>query len=141
MKSLAETLEEIKGRFDLRSGLSSIDKSFIESKYERITGKTFSATHCGQCYQDAFIEMYTTYKKKGIRKMGLLTLKRGVVVHYKNEVYTRVNITDEIAAEMLKDNPMRAGFFEELPENWEELIKEDISEKRENRRSRKANRR
>lgn len=126
MNSIEKTLEEIKVRLDKSGELSSIDKSFIESKYERITGKSFSATHCGQCYQDAFIEMYITYKKKGIRKMGLLILKRGVVVHYKNEVYTRVNITDTIAAEMLNDNPMRAGFFEELPENWEELIKEDL---------------
>lgn len=124
-----DAIEEIKVRFERSGELSSSDKSFIESKYERVLSKSFSRRNCGQCYQDAFIEMYTFYKKNGIKKMGLLILKRGALLHYKNEVYTRVNMTDAIAAELLKDNPKRADFFEALPDNWEELIKEDLSDK------------
>lgn len=124
-----DTIEEIKVRFERSGELSSSDKSFIESKYERVLSKSFSRRNCGQCYQDAFIEMYTFYKKNGLKKMGLLILKRGAGVHYKNDFYTRSNITDQIAAEMLKDNPKRADFFEELPDNLDEVIEEILSDK------------
>lgn len=122
-----DTIEEIKVRFEQTGELSSSDKSFIETKYERVLSKPYSRRNCGQCYQDAFIEMYTFYKKNGIKKMGLFKIKRGTGIHTSSGYYVRQNTTDEIAAKLLKENPKRADFFEELPENWEEIVDEILS--------------
>lgn len=121
-----EAIEEIKVRFDRSGELSSYDKTFIESKYESVLSKTFIGRNCGRCYEDAFIEMYTSYKKNGL-KMGLFNMRRGTGIHTPSGYYVRQNTTDEIAAQLLKENPKRAEFFEDLPDDWEEIVDEILS--------------
>lgn len=110
--NIRKELEDIKARFDKSGALSPDDKIFIESYFERITQKGFSKRGCNSCYADAFIEMYTHYKKYGIKIMGKFKLKRGVVLHFGNKVYTNANLTDEIAEKYLKEFPKQEKLFE-----------------------------
>lgn len=133
---LKTKLEEVKDRLDKTGDLTSADNRFVEINYERITGREFIRRGCGQCYKDAFIEMYIFYKKNGIKKMGEFILKRGVLFHYKNNPYTRVNLTDEIAIERLKEYPNTIEQYESYPDNWQELItgKQALKGKRDGRK-------
>lgn len=119
---ILEKIEEVKVRFDQTNELSSSDKSFIESIYERVLSKRFNNRGCGQCYRDAFIEIYVQVKKSGIKDMGKFVLKREELLHIGGNVYTRVNIQDKISIEYLKKYPNAITRFESYPENWEELI-------------------
>ena len=119
---LLDRLKEMKVRFDQSDELSSSDKSFIESNYERILAKRFSNRGCGQCYRDAFIEMYLYAAKNGIKDMGKFIMKREVVRTINGTVYSRNNITDEVAIKLLKSYPQRIDDFESYPEDWEDLI-------------------
>ena len=126
---VSDKIEEIKARFDASDELLSSDKSFIESNYERILSKRFNKTGCGQCYHDAFIEIYIHIKQKGIKKMGKFILKREEVLHITGspQVYTRANITDDVAAKYLKQFPNAIGRFEGYPDDWEKIISESGS--------------
>ena len=53
-------------------------------------------------------------------------LKRGVVIHTadSSEVYTRDNITDEVAKAYLEKFPNKVGVFESVPEEVEQATEE-----------------
>ena len=108
----------------LMGELSASDKVFIQEHYERVTFREFVGRSCSRCYADAFIEMYTTFKKYGLRPMPNFKLKRGIVVKSASyaEVITNSNLTDEMAVKWLKDNPKRIDLFEVYPHDWEQLI-------------------
>lgn len=120
---LKHKLEEMKAR-SLTGELSASDRVFIQEHFERITFREFTGTSCSRCYADAFIEMYTTFKKHGLRPMPNFKLKRGIVVKSASyaEVITNSNLTDEMAVKWLKDNPKRIDLFEVYPADWEALI-------------------
>ena len=122
-------IEDMKVRFDDSGELSSSDKSFIESNYERILSKRFSRQGCGQCYKDAFVEIYIHIKKNGIKTMGKFILKREVVLHIAGDsnVYTRANITDEVAVKYLRKYPQAISQFEVYPDDWENIKSNPIS--------------
>lgn len=134
---LLDKLKEMKVRFDESDELSSSDKSFIESNYERILSKRFNNRGCGQCYRDAFIEMYLYATKNGIKDMGKFIMKREVVRTIDGTVYSRTNITDEAAIKLLKSYPQRIDDFESYPDNWEELIVIKTKEPKANGESKK----
>lgn len=127
---LLRKLEEMKTRFETSDGLSSSDKTFIENYYERILSKSFNNRGCGQCYRDAFIEMYLYAKKNGIKEMGKFVMKREVVRTIGGTVYSRNNITDDKAIELLKAYPQRIEDFEVYPDNWENLLSTQPKTKR-----------
>ncbi len=126
--SIIDQIEIIKARFDESGELLSSDKSFIQSYYERVLNKRFNRSGCGQCYKDAFIEMYIYIKKNGLRDMGQFILKREELLHINgdSQVYTRANITDNIAIKYLKKYPNAITRFESYPDNWEEIISGEV---------------
>lgn len=130
-------LEEIKARFDQSGELSSSEKKFIESHYERVLSKTIRNRGCNQCLEDAFIEMYVHSKKYGIKDMGKFTLKREVVRFIDNVPYSRANMTDKVAVKLLKQYPQRIEDFEEYPEEWEQIINQspEKSNKKESKKT------
>lgn len=130
--------EDIKTRLN-SGGLSSTDKQFIESNYERVLLKTFKRSGCGECYKDAFLEMYIHFHKYGIKEMGVFVLKRGVALHTAGDCYTRVNMTDKIAAKLIKENPKRLDYFESYPKDAEKVINEilEVSPQHKRKRSKK----
>lgn len=119
-------LEEMKAR-SLSGELSASDQKFIEQNFERITFRAFTKRGCSRCYHDAFVEMYTTFKKYGLRDMANFRLCNGVVLQSAQflEVVTNTNITDEIALLWLKDNPTRINLFSVYPDDWESMIADD----------------
>lgn len=121
---LLNRIEEMKARFDESGELSPSDKIFIESNYERILNKRFTRSGCGQCYRDAFIEIFIHTKKYGIKDMGKYILKREEVIHVAGDpqVYTRSNITDRIAINYLRKYPNAINRFESFPEDWESEV-------------------
>lgn len=122
-------IEEMKVRFDESGELSSSDRSFIESNYERILSKRFNRSGCGECYKEAFAEIYIHIKKNGIKNMGKFILKREVVLHIAgdSQVYTRANINDDVAAKYLKQFPNGIGHFESFPDDWDSIVSESGS--------------
>lgn len=126
---LLDKIEEMKVRLGESGELSFSDKTFIESNYERILSKQFSSRGCGQCYQDAFIEIYIHVKQNGIKNMGQFNLKREEVLHITGDtkVYTRVNIKDEVAIKYLKQFPNAINRFETYPDDWEKIVAESGS--------------
>ncbi len=58
-------------------------------------------------------------------------LKKGKVIHIlgTKNMYSEHNMTDEVAIELLRENPNRAVLFAQLPENWETEIAKPKDEK------------
>lgn len=56
-------------------------------------------------------------------------LKAGAVIQVfgSSESYSNGNLTDEKAAELLKENPNRAVLFAKLPENFDEVKEKDLA--------------
>lgn len=121
-------LEEMKARFDQSGELSSLDKKFIDSNYERILYKRFNNRGCGQCYKDAFIEIYIHVKKYGVKDMGQFILKREIVRHFNGVSFSRSTISDDIAIEFLRQYPQRIADFESYPDNWKSMLAEKVTE-------------
>jgi len=124
-------IEDMKVRFENSGELSSSDKLFIESNYERILFKRFNKSGCSRCYLDAFIEIYYHIKKYGLKEMGKYILKREEVIHISGDtqVYTRANITDDVAVKYLKLYPNAINRFESYPEDWDKKNEEKIKKK------------
>ncbi|NDW10131.1 hypothetical protein [Dysgonomonas sp. 520] len=124
-------LEEMKAR-SLSDGLWASDHKFIEQNYERVTFQRFAKRNCSRCYNDAFIEMYTVFKKNGLRDMPNFRLKNGAILQsaHFSEAVTNSNLTDEKAIQWLRDNPTRINFFAVYPENWETLLVDDGAAKK-----------
>jgi hypothetical protein len=57
-------------------------------------------------------------------------LQEGVIIPIAgtSDVYSKHNLTDEIALKLLAENPNRKSLFSKVPENLEQLIEEYISE-------------
>lgn len=130
MVDLLNRIEDMKVRFDQSGELSSSDKSFIDSYYERILSKSFNRSNCNQCYRDAFIEIYIYVKQNGIKKMGKYILKREELIHIAGDpqVYTRANLTDDIAIKYLKKYPNAISKFESFPDKLDNENEDRISD-------------
>lgn len=114
-------VDELRGRFD--APFSQADKDTIERTYKAVVGRTFVQTSCQQCYHDAVVEIYHHIKKYGkMAEVKKYNLKSGAIINCPNfqegKVFSNENLTDEVAAEYLKEYPDQVGLFEtyETPE-------------------------
>lgn len=108
-----------------KGGFSMSDRELIEKFYFMVLDKYFKKTSCGQCYEDALIEINIKYKQtKTIKEMSNFQLKNGVVLMSNEipDVMSFKNITDELSIKFLKINPNYIDYFAVYPENWEELV-------------------
>lgn len=126
---IEERIDGIKARFEESGKLSDSERSFISSFYERVTGSVFTKRGCNDCYKDAFIEMYSIYKQKGIKPMGKYILKRGAVIHWDNKAYTRANLTDDIAESILRKYPAQISNFESVETEEDKAAKVNLQSK------------
>lgn len=65
------------------------------------------------------------------QEKSLFRLKKGmmIIIPGSSKAYSEHNITDEVAIELLRENPNRQSLFEALPENLGELLEqEEINE-------------
>lgn len=114
-------VDELRGRFD--APFNQADKDAIERTYKAVIGRTFVQTSCQQCYHDAVVEIYYYIKKYGkMAEVKKYNLKAGAIINCPNfqggKVFSNENLTDEVAAEYLKEYPDQVGLFEtyETPE-------------------------
>lgn len=110
-----QIIDELRGRFE--NPFNSSDKELIEQLYIEVTGRTFVATTCQQCYHDAVIEVIHYLNKNGRMAEKLnYKLRAGAIINcptFKNgQVFTNDNLTDEIAQEYLTEYPEQEVLFE-----------------------------
>ena len=108
-------VDELRGRFD--APFNQADKDTIERTYKAVIGRTFVQTSCQQCYHDAVLEIYHHIKKYGkMAEVKKYNLKAGAIINCPNfqggQVFSNENLTDEVAAEYLKEYPDQVGLFE-----------------------------
>ena len=108
-------VDELRGRFD--APFNQADKDAIERTYKAVIGRTFVQTSCQQCYHDAVVEIYHHIKKNGkMAEVKKYNLKAGAIINCPNfqegKVFSNENLTDEVAAEYLKEYPDQVGLFE-----------------------------
>lgn len=118
-EELMNRLTEMRGRYD--SGFSSSDRTYIETLYRKLLNKTIRRIGCGDCYRDAFIEIFTYLKKIGtMPTKPNYILKPGVVIHPKgtNQFYANANIPDEIAEKHLAEFPNAIVDFQSYPSDY-----------------------
>ncbi len=107
------------------SGFSSLDRIFIDSLYYLIFGKEIVNKTCGNCYRDAYIEIYTKLKReKKMPKKSSYQLKAGAVITFfgSSQAYTNANLTDEVAVKYLSLCEDNSKMFSYLPNDWEKQV-------------------
>lgn len=116
-----ERLSEMRDRFD--AGFSSSDRLFINDMSVVVLSKCVRNTACGDCYRDAFLEIYHKLKMLGtMPKEKKFVLRAGVLLHFNGKMYVNENLTDDIAVAAISDNMGRKDLFQKFPDNLDELI-------------------
>ncbi len=94
-------------------------KDKIRRLYNYVTGGKLRRCNCQDLYNDALIIITLNINKMENRKYKL---KRGVVIQVPGttEVYTHVNLTDEVAKAYLAKYPNKAKLFDAIPEEQRE---------------------
>lgn len=130
----AEALQRanvLKGHLNNADALSDY-KDEINALSVAVLGKAVRKCNCKDRYADALIEVITYLNKHDkIMSEYKAKLKRGILIHYGGEMYTCLNITDDVAVAYLTDFPQNAHFFEVLPdmdEKKEEKNAEEVAE-------------
>ena len=130
----AEALQRanvLKGHLNNADVLSDY-KDEINALSVAVLGKAVRKCNCKDRYADALIEVITYLNKHDkIMSEYKAKLKRGILIHYDGEMYTCLNITDDVAVAYLTDFPQNAHYFEVLPdmtEKKEENNAEEVAE-------------
>lgn len=131
MKGYEETMEllsSMKAHFD--DGFTSSERSTIEYLYSLVCTKHVRRNGCGDCYRDAYIEIYTKLKRLGkMVKTPNYVLKAGALIHPfgTSEFYTLNNIPDDVAEKYLGQYPAQISLFEKYPSDWRERAAKAVS--------------
>lgn len=96
----------------------------------------FNVNGCSSC-KDKFPAYYKKLTENGLEKFNVLTTGNfklrsevGMVeMDFSNgQFLSNSNATDDLCIEFLRINPNRISLFEKYPENWKELIKNNVME-------------
>ena len=122
-----ETLEGIVGNTALAHRLQTNtqtpdDAEWLDSAYQAVFKQSINRS-CVNCLYDAFILLRIRLKNDAPRLKAQLEchyrLKAGVVLHVDNgkgvDLYTNANLTDDIAAQWLREHPETRHYFSRLP--------------------------
>jgi hypothetical protein len=125
-------LQANKGQFAKGGELSKACKTDAALRHEiEVLAKHYlskSVSGCSNCYFDAYFELINLKLETAMSKDTCkFKLKAGAllqdVVNYDNGLLcSNANITDDLALYHLKTNKNAAKYFQELPENVDELI-------------------
>lgn len=104
-------------------------KCDIRRLYKHFVGEPLKRCNCPDMYNDALLLITLKIKKMATNEQKY-RLKRGVVIQLSgtNEVYTRDNLTDEVAREYLAKFPKKAKLFDVIPEEPTEEPTEEKAE-------------
>ena len=105
-------------------------KEVVKSIYRKVFRKEMNAS-CSNCFTDAYFELYNLWKSDIAKFTALFTceyqLKFGEVLSEfgsSDNIATRVNMTNDLAIMYLSINKWNARLFEDLPEDWEQQVKD-----------------
>lgn len=116
-----ERLSEMRDRFD--AGFSNSDRLFINNMSVVVLSKSVRNTACGDCYRDAYLEIYHKLKMLGtMPKEKKFVLRAGVLLHFNGKMYVNENLTDDISIAAIADNEGRKDLFQKYPDNLDELV-------------------
>lgn len=110
------------------------EKIEIASLYPQVTQFVFTIRNgCADCYRDACIEMVTYLRKHGkFRDKLHYVLRNGVVIQLggfgSSDMYTNANICDAVAVAYLREHPQDITLFQRFPEDWQEQIKDKVTD-------------
>lgn len=90
---------QMKATLESGGSLSKKDKDVIKSKYFEIQGKELVAKNCPNCWNDALIVIINSFKG------NTFFMKAGIVIEFNNVKYSRHNITDAVALQIMAKNP------------------------------------
>lgn len=116
---MINNLSAMRSRYD--SGFSSVDRHYIEKLYASLLSKKVRRSGCGDCYRDAYIEIYSYLKREGkMIKKSNYVLKSGIIVHPAgtNKFYANAKIPDEVAEEYLGKYPQNIIEFAVYPADY-----------------------
>lgn len=112
-------------------GIKDIIKSSdLKKKYIKLYKALFLQNMCVSCNStishsfDQFLKL--TSKQTIIMKNRKFLFKDSTTlwIEERQEHLTNANLTDELALDLLRKNKGYAKYFDIIPENWQELIKE-----------------
>lgn len=118
-----QCLTEMGSRYN--DGFSSPDRSYLDSLYFTLFGRSIPNKNCSDCYRDAYMEIKIKLNKtKAMPKKSDFVLKAGAIITFFGEpvCYSNANITDEAALRFLAMNPRNESLFESLPEDWKSRL-------------------
>jgi hypothetical protein len=117
---ILQTLSEMSERAKTNT-LTQKDKMYIKNIHSIVLRKEFVDKNCGECYKEAFANIFNFLKKNFIMTTSNYKLKRGVVAQSgtMSATFTNENITDELANQFISENPQRLNFFEFYPKKWD----------------------
>lgn len=98
-------------------------KQGVRRLYRYVTGEPLKHCNCPDLYSDAIIVIQLKLKAMEDKKQQSYKLKRGVVIQLQDttDVYTRDNLTDDVAREYLEKYPNKANLFDAIPEGQPEV--------------------
>lgn len=101
-------------------------KHDVRRLYRYVTGEPLKHCNCPDLYSDAIIVIQLKLKAMEDKKQQSYKLKRGVVIQLQDttDVYTRDNLTDDVAREYLEKYPNKANLFDAIPEEQPEVENE-----------------
>lgn len=105
------------------AAVSDLDALLFNVFGERLDRK------CGYCINKAYVKLTNlTHQRFTEMKDQKYKLKDGIVVYYQHTHFTNANITDDVAEQMVKDNPANADNFVTAPEVKTKAVKQDKAE-------------
>lgn len=132
-EEIMSELAAMKSHF--QSGFSVIEQTTIEKLYKSILGKQIANLTCGDCYRDAYLEIYNYLRMTGKLPVRNYRLKSGEYLHeFGSSNYYFNPIEDEVAERFLKKDPSLIAIFREYPEDWTSRIEEKKGERTSGRR-------
>lgn len=117
-----DELKEMRSHYD--SGFSSLEKQRIMELYWRILRKKIKNIACGDCYRDAFLEIFTFLKREGkLPEEKHYELQDGKYLHIFGSSEYLFDVTDEQAETFLGQFPQAISDFKTYPEDWEDRVR------------------
>ena len=123
---------DARNRFKARSETSR-DRALLQKAYTDHIG-AWTPTSCSNCVYDRYLELYVKVKNNisVMEDTNKFKLASGVLLQLgfgSSEFITSATCTDEKAIQVLKLKPKDIRFFTQYPDNWEELISDELPKK------------
>lgn len=119
---IMKELRDMRSHFD--GGFSTVEQTRIIDLYWLILHKRIANPTCGDCYRDAFIEIFTTLQRTGaLPEAKHYVLAEGKYLHIFGTSDYLFEVTDEQAETFLSQCPEGIDNFAEYPQDWEERVK------------------